>query len=116
MLCRVERALILEFNQCTQPYCNSCINMLNSTLVAITSCNNALWCCNGCVDEAKRVLISVEALEKRVEGVEMKLAAQMENWELRFNTLGEKQGNRESREENDPTATVEKVETMVGGK
>ena len=43
----------------------------------------------------------------------MKLAAEMENLELRFKTLEEKQGNRESREENDPTSTVEKVETMV---
>ena len=67
--------------------------MAKSTLVAINSCNNALWCCNGCVDDAKRVLISVEALEKRVEVVEMRLAAQKKNWELRFNTLEEKQGN-----------------------
>ena len=114
MLCKEERELIIQCNRCAELYCMNCINMAKPTLLAINSCNNALWCCNGCVDEAKRVLISVEALEKRVEGVERGLATQMKKWELRFKTLEEKQGKRESREENDPTATVEKVETMVG--
>ena len=112
-MCSVESELILECNRCAKLYCINCINMVKSTLESINLCNNALWCCNGCVDGAKRVLNSVETLEKRVDGVEMRLAAQMKKWDFRFKTLEEKQGNRESREENDPTATVEKVETMV---